>query len=93
MHYSYLLISLYTYFNILQNDIEFFHHKILTSPSIVAHQRENIWLVLDVNGFLVRLARCDNINTTKAFESQHSPMISEEMVPLFFPYGTLIPRK
>jgi hypothetical protein len=41
----------------------------------------------------VRSAKCDNVNTRKALESQHSPMISGEVAPLFLQYSVLIPRK
>jgi hypothetical protein len=41
----------------------------------------------------VRSTKCDNVNTRKALESQHSPMISGEVAPLFLPYSVVIPRK
>ena len=41
---------------------------------------------------LVMSTKCDNANNKKTLESQHSPMISKEMAPLFLPYSTLIPR-
>ena len=33
---------------------------------------KNIWIVLDVNE-IVRSRKCDNINTKKTFETQHTP--------------------
>jgi hypothetical protein len=41
----------------------------------------------------VRSTKIDNVNTRKALESQHSPMITGELAPLFFPFSAIIPRK
>ena len=41
----------------------------------------------------MRNAKCDNVNTRKALDSQHSPLISGEVAPLFLPYSVVIPRK
>ena len=49
--------------------------------------------MLDVNGILVRSTKCDNVNTRKALESQHSPTIIGEVAPLFLPHSAVIPRK
>jgi len=49
--------------------------------------------VLDVNGILVRSAKCDNANARKALEAQHSSSITGEMAPLFSTYSAHIPRR
>ena len=41
----------------------------------------------------MRSAKCDNVNTRRALESQHSPLISGEVALLFLPYSAIIPRK
>ena len=41
----------------------------------------------------MRSAKCDNVNTRKALESQHNPMMSGEVAPLFLPHSAVIPRK
>ena len=41
----------------------------------------------------MRSTKCDNVNTRKTLESQHSPQITGELAPLFLPYSALIPRK
>ena len=61
--------------------------------ALFVHRREKIWLVLDVNGILVRSTKCDNVNIRKTLESQHSLLITGELAPLFLPYSGLIPRK
>ena len=41
----------------------------------------------------MRSTKFDNANNRKLLESQHSPLITGELVPLFFSYSALIPRK
>ena len=41
----------------------------------------------------MRSTKCDNINTRRALDIQHSPMISGEVAPLFLQYSAIIPRK
>lgn len=41
----------------------------------------------------MRPTKCDNANMRKTLESQHSPLITGELAPLFLPHSALIPRK
>lgn len=41
----------------------------------------------------MRSTKCENASTRKAIESQHSPMISGEVAPLFSQYTAFIPRR
>ena len=41
----------------------------------------------------MRSTKYDNINTRRALDIQHGPMISGEVAPLFLQYSAIIPRK